>query len=113
MLSPFGIDHGEISKVRYPKIPGTKRAVTATRAQQQTRGQGLPTGTQRIKGSFKRAVEAPVSVANVGRAAGGTMRGVGSFLESKPGITGSTLVGGGGAAGYKYLSQKEPKKKKT
>ena len=104
MLSPFGVEHGEISKARLPKLPGVKAKPT---------GVGGPTGPQKIKGSLKRAVEAPVSVAGVGRAAGGTMRGVGSFLERKPGITGSTLVGGGGAAGYKYLSQREPKKKKS
>jgi len=89
MRSAFGIDHGEVSKAASPL-----------------------TGPQKVKGALNRIGTAHVSIKGVGRAAGRTTRKTGQFLERNPGVTGTALVGGGGYAGYKYLSEKEPRKRK-
>jgi hypothetical protein len=115
MQSAFGIDHGEVSKVRVPphlRVPGTKNSRRATAAQRRTAGLGGPSGPQKVKGALNRVGEADISLKGIGEGAGRSLRGVGGFLEKRPGLTGTALVGGGGAAGYKYLSGMEPKKKR-
>lgn len=109
MISAFGIEHGEISKLRAPRLPGGGRP---SRAQVATRGPaGSQTGPQKVKGALNRIGETDVSLKSVGSGAGRALKGVGNFLEQRPGLTGTALVGGGGAGGYKYLSEKKPKKK--
>lgn len=92
MDSAFGIDHGEVSKAMPPTVAHT--------------------GGRKIAGAFKRIGSANISLNEIGQSAGKGVKGTGSFLEKHPGLTGTALVGGGGAAGYKYLSRKEPKRKK-
>jgi hypothetical protein len=110
MDSAFGVDHGEVSKARVPRglrVPGTKNRRTPTRAQVRTAGTGGPSGPQKVKGALVRATQADISLQGIGAGAGKSLKGVGGFLEKRPGITGTALVGGGGAAGYKYLGQKK------
>ncbi len=103
MESAFGIEHGEISKARVPRLSA---------AQVRTAGQGAPTRTTKTKRALHKIGEADISLKGLGSAAGKTLKGTGSFLENRPGLTGTALVGGGGAAGYKYLSNKEPRRNK-
>lgn len=108
MISAFGVDHGEFSKARYQQ----NQPKRMTRAQRRTKGKaGVLTGPQKIVQAAHRAGEAPVSVKGIGGSVGRGIQGTGRFLANRPGLTGAALVGGGGAAGYKYLSDKEPKKK--
>jgi hypothetical protein len=111
MLSAFGVDHGEVSKgiLRAAGRPARR----LTRAQRATRGAGGPSGPQKVAGAVDRALGAPISVKGAGRAAGKGMGATGRFFEQRPGLTGTALVGGGGYAGYKYLKQSEPKRKKA
>ena len=110
MLSAFGVDHGEVSKGFFRAAgSGTKRL---TRAQRATKGTGGPSGPKQVAGAVDRALGAPISIKGAGRAAGGGLGATGRFFESRPGLTGTALVGGGGYAGYKYLKQSEPKKRK-
>jgi len=109
MESAFGIDHGEISKVKGPpKLTGVTGRLTG--AQVRTAGQGAPSRTSKTKRALHKIGEADISLKGLGGAAGRGLKGTGSFLENRPGLTGTALVGGGGAAGYKYLSNKEPKR---
>lgn len=101
MQSAFGIDHGEISKARLPRSP-----LPRTR----TRGPRAPSRASQIKGSLNRLGEKDISIKEVGRSAGSGVAGVGGFMQRHPGLTGTALVGGGGAAGYKILSEKPRKK---
>ena len=121
MQSAFGVEHGEISKIKriFPvrprgaRIPGSRaNARRPTQAQKQTAGQGPPTPTRtaKAKGVLHRIGEADISLKGVGGKAGGIVRGTGKFLETHPGLTGTAVVGGGGAAGYHYLRNKEPKR---
>jgi hypothetical protein len=126
MLSAFGVDHGDISKgvrLRSPfartpkgKVPfGTRgpNGKQLTRAQRATVGTAGPTRPQRARVGMDRVLEAPVSIAGIGRGASrGAQAGTG-FIERHPGLTGTALVGGGGAAGYQYLSNKEPRRKSS
>lgn len=122
MQSAFGIDHGEISKIRWgaprrPKIPKMKGAPGGAKpsaAQKRTAGTNPDALTRpaKIKGALNRAGEADISLKGIGSGAGRVIRGTGGFLEKRPGLTGTALVGGGGAAGYKYLSEKQPRKKR-
>jgi hypothetical protein len=96
MESAFGIDHGEISKARVPRPP---------------RGARAPSRASQIKGQLNRLGEKDISIKEVGRSAGAGLTGVGGFMQRHPGLTGTALVGGGGAAGYKLLSEKQPRKK--
>jgi len=98
MQSAFGVDHGDISKGRFV-WPKAKRP--PTRAQKRTQGApGAKSGPQQVKAAANKITETPVSIGGIGRATGSGMRGVGGFLEKRPGLTGTALVGGGGAAGY-------------
>jgi hypothetical protein len=108
MQSAFGIDHGGIAKA-VPRLP--RRGLTS--AQRRTQGRGGPSGPQQVKGMFNRIGEADVSLKGIGSTTGRGVKGVGGFLERRPGLTGAALVGGGGAAGYQALSNKEPKRKKV
>ena len=113
MISAFGVEHGEISKARIPRnpmrgMPGGRRASKAQRATQGT--PGAPSGPSKVKSAFNRVGEAELSLKSIGTSAGRGMKATGGFLEKRPGLTGTALVGGGGAAGYHILSQKEPKK---
>jgi hypothetical protein len=104
MLSAFGVDHGEIAKgfrsPRWGKPPPRPF-------------RGGPTAAgDTVRGAFKRVTEANVSLKGIGESAGKAAGKTGSFLEKHPGITGTALVGGGGALGYKAL-KKEPRKKKS
>lgn len=106
MLSAFGIDHGEVSKAFL-------RPQTVTRAQKATRGlPGTRTRSKALKAGLNRVGDTPITIKGIGRTAGGAVRGVGSVFEGHPGLTGTALVGGGGAAGYTHLKNKEPRKKK-
>ena len=121
MLSAFGVDHGEVSKGLLPKVmPSSKLGARAARARRAAGAVRGPTtapltapksGGQKIKGALNRAGEADISLKGIGQAAGRGVRGVGGFMEKRPGLTGTALVGGGGAAGYKYLSDKQPRKR--
>lgn len=119
MKSAFGVDHGEISKgvlrVRKP-LPGFPGGGRATRAQRAARAahpsQPTPSGPQKVKRALNRAGEADISLKGIGQSAGRGLGATGRFLENRPGLTGTALVGGGGAAGYKILSDKQPKKKR-
>jgi hypothetical protein len=103
MESAFGIDHGdELSKARLPR---SRMPRTRARA-------GVPSQATRIKGSLNRLGEKDISVKEIGRGAGSTVSRVGGFMQRHPGLTGTTLVGGGGAAGYKLLSDTQGKKKR-
>src|SRR4051794_21833463 len=107
MISAFGVEHGEIAKARFinPRraMRGMPGGRPASRAQQRTAGQpGAQSGPQQVKGLFNRIGEADVSLKGIGSSAGRGVKRTGSFLESHPGLTGTALVGGGGAAGYKY-----------
>jgi hypothetical protein len=111
MLSAFGIDHGEVSKARLPMRGfGGRRPTRAQRRVNSRVNTGGVSGPSKVKAALNRAGEADISLKNIGAGAGKGMKGVGGFLEKRPGLTGTALVGGGGAAGYKYLSNKEPKK---
>lgn len=110
MQSAFGIDHGEVSKGRFT-WPRIKRPPTM--AQRRTQGTpGDPSGPQQAKGALHRMGEADVSLKGIGATAAKGAKGVSGFLERHPGTTGTALVGGAGAGGYRYLSRKEPKKKR-
>lgn len=103
MESAFGIDHGdEFSKTRLPR-----RLVGGGKPQ----GPRAPSRASQIKGKLNRMGEKDISIKEVGRSAGAGLSGVGGFMQRHPGLTGTALVGGGGAAGYKLLSEKQPRKK--
>jgi hypothetical protein len=111
MISAFGVDHGEISKARLPRLPNGKRM---TRAQRATRGvnpNAKPRG-QQASDFLNRVGDAHVSLKGIGNTAGKGAAGVGNFMAGHPGLTGTAVIGGAGAGGYKYLSDKEPKTKK-
>jgi hypothetical protein len=112
MRSAFGVDHGEVSKARVPRPPRV-RGKKLTPAQQKTKGRNVKSGPQKIGEKLTRATQADVSLAGIGQGASKTFKNVGGFLEKRPGLTGTALVGGGGAAGYKLLSDKEPRKKRS
>ena len=145
MLSAFGVDHGEISKIAVRKPPETGKVARflargkgkagqatdkvlgpkihnggrmggrATAAQQRTAGQGpaVPGSRRGVRGALNRAGEADISVKGIGGSIGRGAGMTGAFMQRHPGLTGTAAVGGGGAAGYKILSDKEPKRKKT
>ena len=69
MESAFGVDHGVISKNWWQG---------ATRAQKATRGVGLPTGPEKIKGALRSVGETKVSLKGIGRAAGRGTQTLGS-----------------------------------
>jgi hypothetical protein len=122
MLSAFGIEHGDsagasISKARLirPRKPmrGTPGGRRGTRDQRRVNAKADPnvlSGPQRLAVKARRATEADISLKGIGEGAGRGFKGVGGFLEKRPGLTGTALVGGGGAAGYHYLSRKEPRR---
>lgn len=95
--SAFGIDH-EVNKV-FPRR-AAKVAV------------GPSTG-QLIRGQLNRLGEAHISLKGVGSGTGKTVSGAGRLMQAHPGVTGAALVGGGGTAGYRYVRQQPPMKKKT
>jgi hypothetical protein len=84
-----------------------------TRAQKKTAGRGQPNAVQKIPGALNRIGSADISLKSIGRVAGKGAKGAGNFVERHPGATGTALVGGGGAAGYSYLSRKEPKRRSS
>lgn len=100
MDSAFGIDHGEVSKARSSLFRAAKKAAPGPRA---------PSRASQIKGSLSRAAEKDISLKEIGSSAGKGVSGVGRFMQNRPGLTGTALVGGGGAAGYKALSTKKKK----
>ena len=102
MESAFGIDHGEISKTRLPRrLVGPKPRPRA------------PSRASQIRGKLNQLGDKDVSIKEVGRSAGSGVSGVGRFMQNHPGLTGTALVGGGGAAGYKVLSDRTPRKKRS
>jgi hypothetical protein len=116
MLSAFGVDHGEVSKAAF-KLPyvATRAGRAARSARATARASAPPAGPgpgTKLKDALSRAGEANISLKGIGAGAGKGTKAVGGFLEKRPGLTGTALVGGGGAAGYKVLSDKQPKKKK-
>lgn len=105
MQSAFGIEHNtEISKARgfrLVRVPKHKRVYEGIK----------PTAPSRVKEKLNQAGDVPITIKGVGRAAGRGVGRVSSAFESHPGITGTALVTGGSVGGYKYLSEKPPKKK--
>jgi hypothetical protein len=126
MISAFGVDHGEISKavrlrvvrVGKPRVPrGTrtrkgKRLNAAQRRTASPPGQAPQTGPQKIRTGMQRITEAPITIAGVGRGTSRVGQTASNFTARHPGLTGAGILGGGGFAGYKYLSNKEPRRKK-
>lgn len=104
MESAFGIEHGEINKARLPRMPRRRAPVPPPKA---------PSRASQIKGSLNRLGEKDISVKELGSSAGSSVAGVGGFMQRHPGLTGTALVGGGGAAGYKILGNKEPRRKRS
>ena len=99
MQSAFWIEHGdEVSKARLPRSPMPR---TRTRA---------PSRASQIKGQLNRLGEKDISIKEVGRSAGSGVARTGGFMQRHPGLTGTALVGGGGAAGYKVLNDRSRKK---
>jgi hypothetical protein len=117
VISAFGVDHGEISKgwrvVRTPKGFHAPRGKRPTGAQIRTAGKdaNFVSRPQKVKRAAEKVTRADISLAGIGESAGKGSKKVGGFLERHPGLTGTALVGGGGAAGYKYLKDKQPKKR--
>lgn len=91
MMSAFGVEHGEFSKARR-KQPGP----TSPAAQKVADG---AKAVARIPG---KVVNAKVSIAGVGEAAGKGAKAVGTAAHAAatkhPGLTGAALIGGGGYA---------------
>jgi len=112
MISAFGVDHGEISKARSPWLKGARGAKAARKAAAQQHPP-VPSGPQKIAGKLNEIGEADISLKGIGRKSGQGVKNTGGFLERHPGLTGTALVGGGGAAGYTYLRNKQPKKKQS
>lgn len=120
MQSAFGIDHGEISKIAVRRPPGSKKAATMlARAVGKAPPKPPPTVVRRsppvhrqVGAKLNQIGEADISLKGIGGGIGSGARKVGGFLERHPGLTGTAAVGGGGAAGYKILSNREPKRKK-
>ena len=113
MQSAFGIDHVEISKVARPpkKLAGWRGRPTA--AQTRTAGtNGKGTRTKAAAAKLNRIGEADVSLKGIGSGIGAGATRAGAFFQRHPGLTGTAAVGGGGAAGYKILSDKEPKRRR-
>lgn len=109
MTSAFGIDHGEISKVKvtWGGAPDkTARMALTEQARKVGKLRELP----------KKVVEAPISIGGTGRAtsrgvkAGG--EGIAYAANKYPGLTGTAILGGGGYAAYRAARQQPPKKKK-
>ena len=99
MESAWGIEHGEISKIRLPRrLP---KAAPPPKA---------PSRASQIKGQLNRLGEKDISIKEVGRSAGSGVARTGGFMQRHPGLTGTALVGGGGAAGYKVLNDRSRKK---
>jgi hypothetical protein len=104
MQSAWGIEHGDaVSKMRLPRRlvgpkpppPGAQRA---------------PSRATQIKGKLNRLGEKDISVKELGASAGRGVGNVGRFMQNRPGLTGTALVGGGGAAGYKLVNDRSRKK---
>lgn len=91
MISAFGVDHGEISKI----------AASAAL-----------TGPQKITAGAKKLTEANISLSGIGRKTGRGLQHAGSWIERNPGKTGAALVGGGGGAAGVELNRRLPRKKK-
>jgi hypothetical protein len=104
--SAFGIDHGEIAKGRF------LRPKKLTKAQIRTKSQGTPTRTESIKTGLHRVGEADISLKGIGSRIGGGAARSGAFFQRHPGLTGTAAVGGGSAATYKILSDREPKRRR-
>ena len=107
MISAFGVEHGEISKAR------RKRLTAAQKATQGTPATAGPTLGQRTKGKLHRMGEADISLKGVGGSLGRGFEHVGGFMRKRPGLVGTAAVGGGAVAGYKYLSNREPNRKRV
>jgi hypothetical protein len=126
MISAFGVDHGAVSKAMSPSQMADalkaqhaphlarKAAKKLSGAQVRTQGTnpGATTRPQHIKNFLNRIGEADISIKGVGRSAGKGVKHTGRFVERHPGLSGTALVGGGGYAGYRTLSNREPPKKR-
>ena len=114
MQSAFGIDHGEISKAAYRMARGGRIAAAASKLTRRNPSKvaraAVPTRTQQVKGKLNRVADAEVSLNQIGTTASRGISGTGNFMNKHPGLTGTALVGGGGAAGYSHLKNKEPKR---
>jgi|KBSMisStaDraftv2_1062788.scaffolds.fasta_scaffold197465_4 hypothetical protein len=99
MQSAFGIDHGdEITKIRLPRRPVKTPPPRA------------PSRASQIGGKLNRLGEKDISIKELGGSAGRGVGNVGSFMQRHPGLTGTALVGGGGAGGYKVITDRQRKK---
>jgi hypothetical protein len=94
-----------------PKGPKRLTGISGrvTRAQQRTVGQGHPTRTQSIKRNLHKIGDADISLKNIGQSTSSGFRRVGRFMENRPGLTGTAVVGGGAGGTYYLLSRKENK----
>jgi hypothetical protein len=127
MLSAFGVDHGEISKavrlkmvrVGKPRVArGTrnakgKRLNASQRRTASPPGMAPQTGPQKVRRGLEKITEAPITIGGVGRGTSRVGQGVSDFTARHPGLTGAGILGAGGYGGYKYLSQKEPRPKRS
>lgn len=116
MDSAFGVDHGEISKIRIPrKVHPPAEALArkaAQRAQGARAGNAVRKGPGKLKKLGEKAVNTEISVSRVGRGVGSGIGTVGrktnEVITRYPGVTGTAVLGGGGYALYR--SGRKPKK---
>jgi len=107
MQSAFGVDHGEVEKAFW----GSAARAAKKAPPPPPPPQGPPVGA-RVKGKLNQLGSSHISLKGIGRGVGAGVRRAGQTMEKYPGTTGTAVVGGGGAAGYKYLSERQPKSKK-
>lgn len=112
MLSAFGVDHGESSiskgvRLRLVRTPSKAAARVMT-----TGPKGSKTGAQKIAHGARKASEASISVKGIGEGTSRVGRGISGVIEQHPGLTGAALVGGGGAGGYKLISDAEARRRR-
>jgi hypothetical protein len=115
MISAFGVDHGDFSKRGGPAAPKKVLGLWSKKpppAPVRT-GPRPKSGPEKIKDKANQFGEADISLKGIGDKTGGGLKHAGAFLQERPGLTGGVLVGGGSAATYKYLKNKEPKRKRA
>lgn len=112
MHSAFGVDHGEeISKVTLP----FQRRRDQAKAQEFTAQRKAASAARRTKvaDAGKKAVNAKVSVADVGRAASKPVVGLGNLASKNPGAAGLVALGGGGYALHRVNQRKDLPRKRS
>lgn len=113
MQSAFGIDHGEISKVKF-QTKKQQRAVKAERqrvaAEKHAKSAARAKSLKAVPGKM---VNAKISVADIGRGASNAANSVGRLASAKPGLTGAAVIGGSGYGAYRgFQNSNLPKRKR-